>query len=76
MEIDTDKIDYAVLALLWLTLHNDIVAAISRGLQDAGEGLEMAFRMFLPPIARGKVERRRRRLSAERPAIPVMQTSA
>ena len=47
-----------------------IIAAIGIGLQNAGEALQMALGMFLPPIARGIIEGRRRLESAERPVIP------
>lgn len=55
-----------------ITIHlkQRIVAAIGVGLQNAGEALEMALGVLLSPIARGIVERCRRRLPTERPVIP------
>ena len=38
-----------------------VVAAIGVGLQDAGEALQMPCGMLVPAVARGVVERRRRR---------------
>src|SRR6185437_14492212 len=46
-----------------------VVAAIGVGLQDTGEALEMPRGMLLPSVARGVIERGRRRRSAERPIV-------
>jgi hypothetical protein len=46
-----------------------IEAAIGVGLQDAGEALQMLYRMLAPAIARGVVEGGGRRGPAERPVV-------
>ena len=46
-----------------------VVAAIGVGLQDAGEVLKMPRGMLMPPIARGVIERRRRRVTAKGPVV-------
>ena len=46
-----------------------VVAAIGVGLQDAGEALKMPRGMLLPAIARGVIERGRRRPAAKRPVV-------
>lgn len=51
-------------------LEQRVIAAIGVGPQNAAKGLQMSLGMFLPPIARGIVKCRRRRLPAQRPVIP------
>ena len=54
--------------LLWVEQRLEAVVAI--GLQDTGEGGQMLLRMLASSVARGVIDRRRRRRPGERPVIP------
>ena len=47
-----------------------VIAAIGVGLQDTGEALKMPHGMFMPPVAGGVINRRRRFVAAKGPVIP------